>query len=297
MNSTTLKRLFATGRWTWTIGACLVAALLLAMLGRGASQAPAAPTDPADLALQKSDSPDPVAPGGTLTYTIAVSNAGPFSAESTVVTDDLPTGVDFVSATASAGSCDSKGRKVTCALGTVTTTTPVTVTIGVTVKQPFKDAAITNTASVTSANVDPQANNNSDTETTAVGQPAAGFSCLGKEPTILGTAGNDTLTGTEKNDVILAFAGSDRVLGLGGRDLICARGGADVVDAGGRPDIVSGGRGRDLLIGRGGGDELRGRAGRDRLKGNAGNDFLRGGRNIDRCRGGSGSDTLRSCER
>jgi uncharacterized repeat protein (TIGR01451 family) len=296
MSSTTLTRLFATGRGSWAIGTCLAAALLLAMLGRNAPDAPAAPIDPADLSLQKSDSPDPVVPGGALTYTISVSNAGPDPAINTVVSDDLPTGVDLVSATASAGSCDSKGRKVTCNLGTVTTLVPVTATIAVTVKQNFKGTTITNTASVASDTTDPQANNNSDTETTTVSQPAT-FTCLGKPVTILGTAGDDSLTGTDKADVILAFAGSDQVLGLGGRDLICARGGADVVDAGPRPDIVSGGRGRDLLVGRGGGDELRGRAGRDRLKGNAGNDFLRGGAGRDRCRGGAGSDTLRSCER
>jgi uncharacterized repeat protein (TIGR01451 family) len=301
MNSSeAINGLLKGGGRTLTCLAAFLVLIGLAVLVRGGPAAPAAPTDPADLALQKSDSPDPVAAGGTLTYTIFVTNAGPNPAVNVIVTDDLPTGLDFVSATASAGSCDHKGRKVTCNLGTVANPGPptanLTVTITTTVKQNFKGAAITNTASVASDNVDPQTNNNSDTESTTVTKPAS-FSCLGKQATILGTAGNDTITGTDKGDVILAFAGSDRVLGLGGKDLICARGGADVVDAGPNPDAVSGGRGRDLLVGRGGGDELRGNAGRDRLRGNAGNDFLRGGAGRDRCRGGPGSDTISSCER
>ena len=301
MNSSkAISEQFKRGGRMLTCLAAFLTLIGLAVLVVGGPDAPAAPTDPADLALQKSDTPDPVAPGGTLTYTIFVTNAGPNPAANVIVTDDLPNGLDFVSATASAGSCDHKGRKVTCNLGTVANPGPpaanLTVTITTTVKQNFKGAAITNTASVTSDNVDPQTNNNSDTETTTVTQ-ASSFTCLGRPATILGTTGNDSITGTDKGDVILAFAGSDRVFGLGGKDLICARGGADFVDAGARPDLVSGGSGRDILIGRGGDDELRGRAGRDRLRGNAGNDFLRGGRGIDRCRGGSGSDTVRSCER
>ncbi|MDQ5840095.1 MAG: hypothetical protein M3537_02855 [Chloroflexota bacterium] len=279
----------------------LVLAALLVLLARGGPEAPAQALDPADLSIQKFDSPDPVSPGGTLTYTIFVTNAGPDPATNVVVTDDLPKQVDFVSATASPGSCERKGSRVECSIGTLAFPPPLspiapTVTITVTVKNNVKEAAISNTASVTSDVTDPQPSNNSDTETTSVSQ-APGLTCLGKKPTLVGTVANDTLTGTDKNDVILALAGRDQVFGLGGRDLICGRGGADVVDAGSRPDAVSGGRGRDLLIGRGGGDELRGRAGRDRLRGNAGNDLLRGGRNIDRCRGGPGSDTVLGCER
>jgi uncharacterized repeat protein (TIGR01451 family) len=280
--------------------ALLLAALLGLGLAIGEPKVPAAPLDPADLAVTKTDNPDPVTAGGTLTYTVSVTNAGPDPATNTVLTDELASAVDFQSATASAGTCNQTGKRVTCELGTLPVGTPgaaaATVTIAVVVKSNFKGASISNTASVASDVADPQANNNSDTETTAVRRPS-GFTCLGQDVTLLGTPGDDTLTGTDKKDVILAFAGRDRVFGLGARDLICARGGADVVDAGPRPDLVSGGRGRDLLIGRGGGDELRGRAGRDRLRGNAGNDLLRGGRGIDRCRGGPGSDTVLSCER
>jgi uncharacterized repeat protein (TIGR01451 family) len=280
--------------------ALLALAAVLALMAPGASTAPAAgPADPADLSLTKTDSPDPVTVGAQLTYTIAVANAGPDAATNVMVSDDLTNRVDFVSATASSGSCQGPpgkghGGKLTCNLGTVSNGGTATVMMIVT---PNKAGTISNTASVSSDVTDPQPSNDSDTETTTVHKAPPGPTCLGKAATLVGTLGNDTLTGTDKPDVIVALAGNDQVLGLGGKDLICAGGGADVVDAGPRPDRVSGGSGPDRLLGRGGGDELRGKAGRDRLRGNAGNDLLAGGRGRDRCRGGPGSDTLRSCER
>jgi len=52
----------------------------------------------ADLSLAKSDTPDPVAPGGTLTYSIEVTNLGPSTSQGMTVTDVLPAPLAFVSA-------------------------------------------------------------------------------------------------------------------------------------------------------------------------------------------------------
>ncbi|MCK4995591.1 MAG: DUF11 domain-containing protein, partial [Thermoplasmatales archaeon] len=52
----------------------------------------------ADLSITKHDSPDPVAAGETLTYTLNVTNHGPHPAENVNVTDILPAEVYFVSA-------------------------------------------------------------------------------------------------------------------------------------------------------------------------------------------------------
>ena len=73
----------------------------------------------ADLALTKTDSPDPVGVGQQLTYTLAISNAGPSLADDVKVTDTLPAGVTYNSATASQGTCTQKNGKVTCSLGDV----------------------------------------------------------------------------------------------------------------------------------------------------------------------------------
>ncbi len=53
----------------------------------------------ADLRIAKSVSPDPVVAGGTLTYTLTVTNAGPSTSTGVAITDTLPAGVSFVSST------------------------------------------------------------------------------------------------------------------------------------------------------------------------------------------------------
>jgi uncharacterized repeat protein (TIGR01451 family) len=273
--------------------AVLVTLAVLQQAGDGPELAGAAVS--ADLSLTISDSPDPVATGAVLTYTIKVHNAGLDPATNTVVTDGLPSGVSFVSATATGGSCSKSGGKQVCDLGTVTTTLDRTVTIKTTVKK--KSGEISNSASVASDVTDPNPSNNLDTELTTIAKPPAPATCAGQPVTILGTPGPDTLVGTAGNDVISALQGDDTVFGLQGGDLICTGPGTDVVRGGAGNDLVLGGRGSDFIWGRRGDDVLRGQRGRDRLRGGAGDDLVAGGRGFDRCRGGSGRDRLRSCER
>jgi uncharacterized repeat protein (TIGR01451 family) len=56
-----------------------------------------------DLSVVATDSPDPVNAGQNLTYNIIVSNSGPLSSISDSLTDAIPAGTTFVSATAPAG--------------------------------------------------------------------------------------------------------------------------------------------------------------------------------------------------
>ncbi len=51
------------------------------------------------LQLTKTDSPDPVSVGQNLTYTLTATNNGPSTSTNTVISDPLPTGLTFVSAT------------------------------------------------------------------------------------------------------------------------------------------------------------------------------------------------------
>jgi uncharacterized repeat protein (TIGR01451 family) len=127
------------------------------------------PAPDADLSISKSDSPDPVFAGQELTYTLEVSNAGPADATGVTVTDNLPSGVTFGSASASQGSCVEADGTVTCDLGDVASGDTATVTIKVTPQSP---GTITNTASVSAEEDDPNTENNSDTETTTVNAAA-----------------------------------------------------------------------------------------------------------------------------
>jgi uncharacterized repeat protein (TIGR01451 family) len=249
-----------------------------------------------DLAITKTDSPDPVAVGSTLAYTVRVQNLGPDVATGVTVTDNLPKGVDLVSVTSTTGKCTHKKDKVSCDLGqigvpAVDYSVPPTVTLAVI---PRKAGVISNTASVKGDQKDPVASNDKATATTTVVGPPA--TCRGVVVSIAGTAGNDVIAGTAGRDVIATFQGDDTIVSLSGRDLVCAGSGDDFVGAGAAADRVFGGAGKDRLLGHGGGDVLKGGPGGDVLKGNRGPDRLRGGPGADRCRGGAGVDSVRSCE-
>jgi len=271
-----------------------LAALAAALL----SPSPATPAsgDVADLAVSKADSPDPVAVGATLTYTIQVANLGPQDATGVTLTDRLPGHTDFVSATTSSGSCDRKGGKVTCEIGNLaadlTQGNAVTVTIQV---RPTKAGSITNTASVDSVETDPVKANDKAQASTQVNAPQV-FSCRGAQATVTGTPASDRLLGTTVPDVIVALEGADAIFGLAGSDLICAGAGNDRASGGTAGDGIFGGGGGDRLLGRGGPDLLAGNRGPDVLRGGRGNDRLRGGRGFDRCYGGGGLDVERGCE-
>ena len=116
----------------------------------------------ADLSLTKGDAPDPVAPRGTLTYTLVATNNGPSAAPGTHILDTLPAGVTFVGASA---RCVHSAGKVDCDLGTLTNGASTTVTIQVT---PKARGTVTNTASVGSSAPDPDASNNTATTETTV---------------------------------------------------------------------------------------------------------------------------------
>lgn len=283
----------------WLVAAALTAAALgaaLVAMSSGAGEADAQAVDPADLALEKSDSPDPVGQDQLLTYTLEIENAGPDPATNVVVEDKLPNEVDLVSVDPSRGNCDTQGRNVTCELGELANDASASVRIEV---RPRKDGSITNTASVESDVEDPQTANNEESETTTVTEapkkPPKGAECRNRRATIVGTSAGETLTGTDGRDVIKAGGGDDRVNAGGGNDVVCAGGGNDFVKAGGGNDFAKGQGGGDTLKGSRGGDSLKGNRGRDGLSGGRGNDALAGGKGRDSCRGGSGRDTERSC--
>ena len=100
-----------------------------------------------------------------------MTNAGPDTALNAVVTDVLPTTLDFVSATGCTFA--SATHTVTCNLGAVTTA-GASLTI---VTTPNSSGSITNTASVAASTVDANSANNSATATSAVA--SAGGADLG----------------------------------------------------------------------------------------------------------------------
>jgi len=149
--------------------------LLVGTLGRGAwtlANASAAFVT-ADLRIDKSDNPDPAVAGEQLTYTLDVTNDGPETAQDVVVTDELPDGVSFVSASPPSCLHDATTNTVTCDLGDLASgaTTTVTITVLIDADLVFNaggPTTITNTASVDSDTTDPDPDDNEVSESTLV---------------------------------------------------------------------------------------------------------------------------------
>ena len=167
---------------TFTVAATIVSSAVGLLSNIATIGTPAGATDPnpannsalstvplvpsADLQVTKSGPVQAVA-GGTLTYAITVTNAGPSDAVSVTLADPAPAGLTFVSGS---GPCVS----YPCALGTlpaggtaVATSATFSIPSGYTTPDP-----IVNTATVTSATTpDPATGNNSATATTAIAAP------------------------------------------------------------------------------------------------------------------------------
>lgn len=121
---------------------------------------------PVDLSISKTASADAVLIGEPLTYVMQVSNpSASLGATGVVVTDTLPAGVTFISATSSQGSCTHAAGVVTCDLGAIGAGSGATVTIGV---RPDTKGAKINTASVRSNEPDVDPANNSAAATSTV---------------------------------------------------------------------------------------------------------------------------------
>jgi uncharacterized repeat protein (TIGR01451 family) len=120
----------------------------------------------ADIAVTKTDSPDPVHVGQQLTYTITVKNNGGSNATGVILNDLLPKTAGFGSVSTSQGSCTRTKTSVRCNLGSLASGASATVTI---IVKPTQRGTITNTASATATRpTDPLSTNNSSTATTTV---------------------------------------------------------------------------------------------------------------------------------
>ena len=121
----------------------------------------------ADVLATLTDSPDPVAAGGILTYTAQAKNlVGPDDASAVTLTLTLPAGVFFVSATPTQGSCSQAAGVVSCNLGSVPEGTSATVSVAVEPQNPL--VTLNATATVGAAEPDPVPSNNSASASTTV---------------------------------------------------------------------------------------------------------------------------------
>lgn len=119
----------------------------------------------ADLQLVKSDSPDPVTVGETLTYTLTVRNNGPQTATGVTVIDTLPPGVTYVSSATTTGRITPVGNTIYCNIDSLGNGQQAVITIHVT---PESAGIIVNSAAAAAMENDPWTEDNGVSETTTV---------------------------------------------------------------------------------------------------------------------------------
>ncbi len=118
-------------------------------------------TLPVDLGLTKTTEPDSVV-GEFLTYTLTITNYGPYTATDVTIIDILPEIVDYIS---SSVGCSEDSGTVICRLGTLSNGAVTTVQI---VTTPNESGTASNTGHVFTTALDYNGNNNEDTTTTTV---------------------------------------------------------------------------------------------------------------------------------
>src|SRR5205823_14572823 len=123
------------------------------------------PPTPIDLSLTQNDSVDPSLAGSQLTYTIQVRNNSSALATGVLVTDTMPAGASFVSASSTKGSCTRSGGIVTCRIPSLTAAAAATITLKV---KPVASGAISNTATAEANEPESNPADNSSKESTTI---------------------------------------------------------------------------------------------------------------------------------
>jgi uncharacterized repeat protein (TIGR01451 family) len=122
--------------------------------------------------VTKTGTPNPVVAGQKETYTITVTNNGPSTATGVVAQDawsaasGIKGGIAFKSVSTSQGTCTQSGAGISCDLGSLANGASATITL---VLQPRSKGTLSDTATTTGNEYDPNTANNSSTVVTTVG--------------------------------------------------------------------------------------------------------------------------------
>ncbi|MGW5470706.1 calcium-binding protein [Streptomyces chartreusis] len=251
---------------------------LMARYLGGVGTPPPPPPAGVDLSVTKTGT-GAVSIGDRATFTVTVVNNSTTTSATGVTLTDTVTGpaATVVSATPGQGTCTTSATGATCALGTLGAGARTTVTV---VVEPRATGTLTDRATASAAQSDPDTANNTATAPTTVNNARG---C-----TRIGTSGNDTMTGTAGTDVMCGLGGDDTINAGSGTDTVYGDFGNDRVDGGLNNDVLTGGPGNDTLLGNSGNDRL------DTIDNVAANDTANGGLGLDTCTTDAG-DTRISC--
>jgi uncharacterized repeat protein (TIGR01451 family)/fimbrial isopeptide formation D2 family protein/LPXTG-motif cell wall-anchored protein len=216
--------------------------------GNNSSTDNSAVTEVADLSIDKAHSGSAVA-GSGLGYTLAVHNAGPSDVAGPVtVTDPLPAGLSYLSASGTGWSCayDSGTHTVTCTLagGLAAGADAPAIALTAEVNSDAGPSTLVNTGTVSSGTTDDDLTNNSDADSvtvatsadlsltkalsTATPVPAGTEASFDLVASNAGPSDADSVTVTDTLPNYLSldgYSGTGWTCSTAGQDVICSRAG------------------------------------------------------------------------
>jgi uncharacterized repeat protein (TIGR01451 family)/fimbrial isopeptide formation D2 family protein len=163
----------------------------------------------ADVSIVKSG-PNRVNANSTMTWTLAVNNAGPSAATNVTVVDQLPAGVQLVSATPTQGGC---AGALECNLGTLPSGGSAQIQVVAHVPTALEGSTLVNKAAVAAEQPDPKLDNNESGTTTVVDPPAPSDYDLSISKQVDGSA-NPGLGNTVSYEIVVANRGPAKATGV-----------------------------------------------------------------------------------
>ncbi len=133
-----------------------------------------------DVSITKTATPTTVVRGNNVQYTLTVLNTGTTNATNVVVTDSVPAGFQFVAAGSDASCALQATGNILCTVGILTPATPRTLLVNFTVPTVASctQTTATNTASVSSTEIDSNPANNQSSATITVNCPPVQTGCI-----------------------------------------------------------------------------------------------------------------------
>ncbi len=122
----------------------------------------------ADLSIVKNTAAAAAFGSNPITFTLAVTNNGPSSASTVSVSDTLPAGSTFVSASGTGWTCNNVAGTVTCTVPTLPVGAAPVINLTFNAPPVVTPGTLSNTATVSSATTDPTPANNSSTKTVPI---------------------------------------------------------------------------------------------------------------------------------